>query len=129
MPALLCLVKMGKLRPRGAGPQDPRFLLPSIQYGGPGVSSPSCTVSFVLLSLQVGEGQPARSDGDAGPGPLRPQLGMGASGGGWGGAEGFWLPPLCLPVFRVVSPRDPLLALRLPSISGPQPPLTARLSG
>lgn len=40
----------------GAGPQGPRFLLLSVQYIGSRLSPPSCTVSFVLLSLQVGEG-------------------------------------------------------------------------
>lgn len=97
MPALLCLVKTGKLRPRGAGPPDPRFLLLSIQSGGPGsvphpAQSPlSCYVS------RWGRGQPAWSD--------REMLDQVPQGHNWG-----WEPALGLrgdgggPGFLAASP-------------------------
>ena len=68
---------------RGSGPQDPRFLIPSVQYRGPRLSARSPAQS--PLSRKVfrwGRGsQPGLTGEMWEPGPLRPQLGMGASQG------------------------------------------------
>lgn len=130
MSALLCLVKTGKQTQRGRASR-PQIPAPQRAIWGSQAQFP------VLHSLLC----PAKSSG--GGGGSRPGLtgrcwtrspeattGDGSQRWGLAGAgKGSWLPPLCLSVFRVVSPRDPLLALMLPSIPGPQPPLTARLSG
>lgn len=79
---------------RAARPQDPRFLLPRVQYGGPRISPHFLDGLICPAKSSGGRGdQPSPTGEMLESGPLRSQLGIGASQG-MGQGAGSWLPPL-----------------------------------